>query len=196
MSEAEPDIEDVDALLNEALRADVLALRHVNAQLLATTEPDVLNGHVRSQQRITRSLRTTITTKARLARERAEDARRTAEAQPRRDGPAAASLEHPDQRELEEAALARVRLEYDPAETEEIDAELGLYAEAVLDEEGADALSPEARIEAVMARVRADFGARNPPPAPPEPQPEQGDLPPWERRPPGAIPRGGGGSGW
>lgn len=81
MSEAEPDIDDVDALLSEVLAADMALLRHVNAQALAATEPDVLNGYVRSQQRLARSVRTTLTTRARLGRERDEAARRADEAE-------------------------------------------------------------------------------------------------------------------
>ena len=72
MAEATPDISAVDALLDEVAALDMALLRHVNAVALATTDPDTLNGLVRSQQRLARSVRTTLTTKARLAAKRNE----------------------------------------------------------------------------------------------------------------------------
>ena len=182
MSEALPeiDVEDVDAVLNEALRVDMALLRHVNAQALATTEPDILNGYVRSQAKLTRSLRTTLTTRARLRREQRQDDREAAGRDDDDDDAGEAPHFGPDdvRYDLEEAALVRVRLEYDPAEVDAIDEELGLIAEAVVDADPEDALTREERIEAMMRRIRTMWPSRRTPvaesgPAPePEPEPE------------------------
>ncbi|MBL8556231.1 MAG: hypothetical protein JNL41_18285 [Phenylobacterium sp.] len=62
MSEALPDIGDIEAVFGLVLRVDLALLQHVNAQALETTDPGTLNDYVRSQTRLTRSVRTTLTT--------------------------------------------------------------------------------------------------------------------------------------
>ncbi|MBL8556232.1 MAG: hypothetical protein JNL41_18290 [Phenylobacterium sp.] len=74
-----------------------------------------------------------------------------------------------EQLDMEDAVYARVCLEYDPVEADEIDPELGELVECVRKDAAAAGLSPEARVEAVMALVRTRFG---PPRAVPEPRPE------------------------
>ncbi|MBX3485546.1 hypothetical protein [Phenylobacterium sp.] len=174
MSEALPDIGDIDAVLGLVLRVDLALLQHVNAQALETTDPDTLNDYVRSQARLTRSVRTTLTTRARLLREEAPEPRR-AHAPGREDlGP-----DLTEQLEMEDAVHARVCLEYDPVEAEEIDPELGELVEWVRKDAANAGLSREARVDAVMALVHTRLG---PPKAAPEPAPPA--EPPPQREPP------------
>ena len=62
-----------DAIFTEVAELDLELFRHVQARALATEDPEVLNGLVRSCQRLTRSIRQTLAFKARLKRERAQD---------------------------------------------------------------------------------------------------------------------------
>ena len=62
-----------DEIFAEVAELDLALFRHVQARALATEDPDVLNGLVRSCQRLTRSIRQTLAFKARLKRERAQD---------------------------------------------------------------------------------------------------------------------------
>lgn len=79
MSEAPPPIDDDDAALAELMAKDLAAVRHVHAQLMATTDTDEINSLGRTYQRAARSLRQTIALKAKLRRDVAGDARRAAE---------------------------------------------------------------------------------------------------------------------
>jgi hypothetical protein len=73
----EPDlVEDDDAIFAEVAQIDLALLRHVQAKALATDDPDTLNGLVRSCQRLSRSIRQTLAIKAKLKRDREQDAAR------------------------------------------------------------------------------------------------------------------------
>ena len=176
MSEAPVDIDDVDALLNEVLRADMLLLRHVNAQALAATEPDALNGLVRSQQRLARSVRTTITTRARLGRERDEAGRRAAHEECVKDPYGQVRNGYQPGNALQDAVEAQVRLEYDPAEVEAIEFELPHMLFEAWDEHGYGRMLPADRLARAMAYLRETFGPsktrRPPPPVPGRPAPK------------------------
>ena len=77
MSEAPPtdsdDIDRADEIFAEVAELDLALLKHVHALALATTDPEVLNGLVRSCQRLSRSVRQTLAIKAKLQRDRAQD---------------------------------------------------------------------------------------------------------------------------
>jgi len=67
---------DLDAdMLAELAEMDLGAARHVHAQLLAATQPDVVVSLGRAYQRAARSLRQTLALKARLARDAAQAGR-------------------------------------------------------------------------------------------------------------------------
>ncbi|WP_293679367.1 hypothetical protein [uncultured Phenylobacterium sp.] len=70
MSEAPAPIDPDEAILAELAAQDMALARHVNAQALATTDPETLNGLVRSAQRLARSIRQSIAAKVRLTGER------------------------------------------------------------------------------------------------------------------------------
>jgi hypothetical protein len=202
MSEAPPDIDELDAIdaaLREVVERDMALLRHVNDEALKTTDPDILNGYVRSQQRLARSVRQTLAARLRLRKERQAPKPRTSPepAEPEWDIDAPAEL---PQAALEDAVRERVRQEYDPSEFEAIDFELGEIVEDCWEDEELARRLPADRLACVMAVIRETFGPSKakPPQAetpPPPPEPEPGYLPPWDRRPPGARDRGGG-SGW
>ena len=236
MSEAPPQTCDADALLAEAAALDMALLRHVNAQALAATEPEVLNGLVRSQQRVARSLRTTLATRARLAARAEGEGDRKAPAQaaaaPRpfvypweeraaqnRAEAAARAAGEDAESALKAAVLERVRLEYDPAEVEAIDEALFDLIDETWEDGGFTRRLPADRLARMMGVVRKTFGPSQARPAaavptepaeptgpsepreaaapdarPPEPRPATPYVPPWERRPPHALDRGGGGA--
>jgi hypothetical protein len=82
MSEAHPPIDEDEAALAEIARMDLSFARHVHAQAMATTDPEVLNGLGRTYQRVARSLRQTIMAKARLRLAREKAAAEAARAAP------------------------------------------------------------------------------------------------------------------
>ena len=210
MSEATAPIDVADELLAEVAELDMALLRHVNAQALAATDPDTLNAYVRSAQRLARSVRQTLTTKARLKREGAEEARRAAILRPRPSAPGESYFGVlTDQVNLESAALARVRAEYDPSEVEAIEDEMADLIEDVWETARFPELSLADQVEGLMARIREVFGAKAascadpaegpaastpPEPAPDAPLPPDPYVPPWERPQRGTGPPGG--SGW
>src|SRR3954451_21668750 len=74
MSEATSPIDEDEAALAELVAKDLAVVRHVHAQLMAATATDDVNSLGRTYQRVARSLRQSLALKAKLQRERAQDA--------------------------------------------------------------------------------------------------------------------------
>jgi hypothetical protein len=75
----EPHIDPDEAAFAELLAMDLDAARKAHGQLMAATETDEINSLGRTYQRVARSLRQTLALRARLKRERAQDAARPAQ---------------------------------------------------------------------------------------------------------------------
>lgn len=207
MSEAGPDICDADVLLMELAQSDMALVRHVQAIALRTTEPETLNGLVRSAQRLARSVRTTLTTRAKLAKERADADRADGREQQRRQaaaefaqslvsrmtfppegevedvGEAEADFGYEPQDELEAAARARIRLEYEPAEADAIEHELPGLIFGAWTKGGYARMLPQDRLTRAMALVHKTFGPSKtlrPEPDPVCEPPEPSEPPPAE----------------
>lgn len=124
MSEAPLPIDDEEACYAELAGLDMALARHVNAQALATTDPDTPNGLVRSAQRLARSVRQTLAMKAKLVADRATAASRAATWAPPRDETPRRYGALSDMLDLETAVLPRIRAEYDPSELEPLEEDL------------------------------------------------------------------------
>lgn len=71
MAEPPPPLDADEATLAELAESDMAVVRHVKALILATTDPDEVNGLGRTYQRVSRCVRQTLALKAKLKREQA-----------------------------------------------------------------------------------------------------------------------------
>lgn len=96
MTDVPPGPDRTTQMLDRLAEMDLAAAEHVHAQLLATTEPKAMAELARSYQRLSRCLRQSLALKAKLKREAAQDAAKSAQrrAEPRLIGDPDDELAH------------------------------------------------------------------------------------------------------
>jgi hypothetical protein len=194
---------DPDAMLARLAVLDMAAAEHAHARLLASEAAKEVAELGRNYQRMARSLRQTLAALARMRRERDADARRSEAVAAWRPARPSRLDDLPlmRQADLEVAATARVRAEYDPSEAEALEEELSDLIEDLWTEDFAD-LPLDDQVETLLARLHEDFaddeanddadaddeedddggegegGDQLPPADPPPPEPEAASPPP------------------
>lgn len=142
-------------MLAELAELDLSLARHVHAQALAATEPEVINALGRTYQRVARSLRQTLALRARLERQAAPTGRAAPSAPPK---PAARDPEAAMARaeELEAVGKRLIYAEYEsePADCDAMRCALDDYVLELSSEPGFG-LGP---LDADVARLADAFG--------------------------------------
>lgn len=149
---------DPDAMLARLAVLDMAAAEHAHARLLAAEETKAVAELGRTYQRMARSLRQTLAVLAKSRSDAQDTQRRAAAFAPRPPGERPYFGALTDKADLADAAIPRIRAEYDPSEAEILEDDLSDLIGEVWDDDFAD-LDPTERLTRLLAHIRTATAA-------------------------------------